>query len=204
MTQRREQVSAKIGYARVSTREQNLDGQLDMLNQAGCERIFSDKTSGVAEQRPGWDSLMAYARPGDTIVVAELSRMTRSLSHLLQLAQMLETKKINLASLRESIDTSTATGRAFLSIMGAVNQMERELKAERAAAGRAAAKARGRSGGRPKTDQKTLEKAKVLYETSDYSADEICRPLGIGRRTFFRYLEEIRKARTEPVLSESR
>ena len=92
-------MSAKIGYARVSTREQNLDGQLDMLNQAGCERIYSNKTSGVTEQRPGWDSLLAYVRPGDTIVVAELSRMTRSLSHLLQLAQVLESKKINLAKM---------------------------------------------------------------------------------------------------------
>ena len=193
-------MSAKIGYARVSTREQNLDGQLDMLNQAGCERIFSNKTSGVTEQRPGWDSLLAYVRPGDTIVVAELSRMTRSLSHLLQLAQVLESKKINLASLREAINTTTATGRAFLSIMRAINQMERELKAERAAAGRAAAKARGRSGGRPKTDQKTLEKARILYETTDYSAEEICSPLGVGRRTFSRYLEETRKTRTEPKI----
>ncbi|WP_136524127.1 recombinase family protein [Geomonas ferrireducens] len=187
----------KIGYARVSTREQNLDGQVDMLNQVGCERLFTDKTSGITQHRPGWDDLMAYVRPGDTIVVAELSRMTRSLSHLLQLAQVLETKKINLTSLREAIDTTTATGRAFLAIMGAINQMERELKAERAAAGRAAAKARGRSGGRPKTDHATLERARILYETSDYSADEACKPLGIGRRTFFRYLEERRKTQAE-------
>ena len=185
-------MGVKIGYARVSTRDQNLDSQHDMLDKAGCENVYSDKTSGVTEKRPGWDSLMAYVRPGDTIVVAELSRMTRSLTHLLQLTKDLEKKKIGLLSLREAIDTSTATGRAFLSIMGAINQMEREMKGERAAAGRAAAKARGRTGGRPRTDQTKLEKARILYETSHFSAEDVCKPLGIGRRTFFRYLEEIR------------
>jgi hypothetical protein len=98
--------------------------------------------------------------------VSELSRMTRSLMHLLETAQLLERKQVNLVSLRENIDTSTATGRCFLSMMGAIHQMERELRAERAAAGRASAKARGKTGGRPRTDVIKLRDAKVLYENS--------------------------------------
>ena len=195
-------MSVRMGYARVSTRGQNLDSQRDMLERAGCEKIFGDTTSGVSESRPDWENLMAYVRPGDTIVVAELSRMTRSLMHLLQLTKDFEARQINLVSLREAIDTSTDTGRAFISIMGAINQMERELKAERASAGRSAAKARGRTGGRPRTDVKLLEKARILYEDTGESADEICKALGIGRRTFFRYMEEHRKAEFEAKLAD--
>ena len=139
----------RIGYARVSSRDQNLDSQMDMLTKTGCEKIFEDKASGTQESRPGWDKLLEFLRPGDTIVVSELSRMTRSLMHLLALVKDLEQKGVQIVSLREHIDTSTATGRAFLSIMGAISQMERELKAERAASGRAAARSRGKTGGRP-------------------------------------------------------
>lgn len=195
-------MSVRIGYARVSTRDQNLDSQYDMLQQAGCDKIFGDTVSGVSEYREGWDNLLAYVRPGDTIVVAELSRMTRSLMHLLQLVREFDEKKIDLVSLRENIDTSTATGRAFIAIMGAINQMERELKAERAAAGRSAAKARGKTGGRPRTDVKLLEKARRLYEDSADSADDVCKALGIGRRTFFRYLEEYRQAEYQAKMAD--
>jgi DNA invertase Pin-like site-specific DNA recombinase len=190
-------MSELIGYARVSSRDQNLDSQLDMLKAAGCKKIFKEKVSGVSEARVEWDKLMEYVRPGDTVVIAELSRMTRSLMHLLQLNKDFEEKGVNLKSLRESIDTSTATGRAFVSIMGAVNQMERELKTERAAAGRKSAKARGRTGGRPRTDEKKLEQAKILYDNSDYTAAEVCKISGVGRRTLFRYLDEMNKAEVE-------
>jgi DNA invertase Pin-like site-specific DNA recombinase len=197
-------IMPRIGYARVSSRDQNLDSQLDMLTKDGCERIFEDKASGARESRPGWDKLLDYIRPGDTIVITELSRMTRSLMHLLSLVKDLERRNIQIVSLREHIDTSTATGRAFISIMGAVSQMERELKAERAASGRAAARSRGKTGGRPKTDQKLLDKARILYEDSDYSAAEVCKTFGIGRRTFFKYLEEMNKAELETKEYETR
>ena|ERR1039457_5576238 len=187
----------RIGYARVSSRDQNLDSQLDMLTKAGCEKIFEDKASGAKESRPAWDKLLEFLRPDDTIVVAELSRMTRSLMHLLSLVKDLEQKNIQIVSLREHIDTSTATGRAFMSIMGAINQMERELKAERASAGRTAARARGKTGGRPRTDPKLLDKARILYEDSDYTAAEVCKTFGIGRRTFFKYLEMMTMAEIE-------
>ena len=187
-------MSTKIGYARVSSRDQNLEGQLDMLLSVSCEKIFEDKASGVKESRPGWDKLMEYIRPGDTLVVAEISRMTRSVPHLFALIKVFEEKNISLVSLRENIDTSTATGRAFLGMMGVINQMERELRGERAAAGRAAARARGRSGGRPRTKNELLEKAHILYESGGCTATDVCKTLGIGRRTFFRHLAADRKS----------
>ena len=122
----------KIGYARVSTITQKLDSQIDALEKAGCIKIFSEKSSGVKDERVGWKKLMEYIRPGDILVVTELSRMTRSLMHLLKVVKELEEQNISILSLRENIDTTTATGRCFISMIGAISQMERELKAERA------------------------------------------------------------------------
>lgn len=179
----------KVGYARVSSTGQNLDSQIDALQQAGCTKIFADKASGIKESRAEWDKLLEYLRPGDTLVIVELSRMSRSLLHLLAVVQALEERGIGIVSLRESIDTSTATGRLFLSVMGAISQMERELKAERAAAGRAAAKARGRSGGRPRVDAAKLEQAVLLYTNTSKSAAAVCAQVGgLAPRTLFKYL----------------
>ena len=181
-------MSEIIGYARVSSASQNLDAQLDALIQAGCVKTFTDKASGANASRPGWHELLAYLRPGDTLVITELSRMSRSLVHLLDIVQALEERHVELKSLRERIDTATAAGRAFLSIIGAIAQMEREIKAERAAAGRAAAKARGKTGGRPRTDPDKLEQARVLYQHSGQSAAEVCKRFGFSRRTLFNHI----------------
>jgi DNA invertase Pin-like site-specific DNA recombinase len=175
----------KVGYARVSSSEQKLDSQCDALKQTGCHKVFSDRISGIKADRPGWEQLMTYVRPGDSVIVTELSRMSRSLMHLLEVVQACEHQGIELVSLRENIDTSTATGRGFLAMMGVMSQMERELKAERTAAGRAAAKARGRTGGRPRTDPNKLEEARILYLNSDRTASQVCHTVGIGRRTLF-------------------
>ena len=183
----------RIGYARVSSIGQNLDSQLDALQKAGCKNTFSDKMTSSRMDRPGCDQLMEYVRPGHALVVTELSRMTRSLIHLLEAAHLLEEKQVNLVSLRENIDTSTATGRCFLSMMGAIHQMERELRAERASSGRASAKARGKTGGRPRTDVAKLRDAKVLYENSGKTANEVCKVVGVGRRIFFSYLAKQRE-----------
>jgi DNA invertase Pin-like site-specific DNA recombinase len=182
----------RIGYARVSSVGQNLDSQLDALQQAGCAKIFTDKMTGSRMDRPGWERLLEYARPGDTVVVTELSRMTRSLMDLLETSKVLAEHRVELVSLREDIDTTSVTGRCFLSIMGAIHQLERELRAERAAAGRASAKARGRTGGRPRTDAAKLENARILYENSQKTAAEVCAIAGVGRRTFFAYLNSRR------------
>jgi DNA invertase Pin-like site-specific DNA recombinase len=180
----------RIGYARVSSVGQNLDSQMDALHQAGCIKIFTDKLTGSRMERPGWAQLLEYIRPDDILVVTELSRMTRSLLDLLETTKILEQRQIHLLSLRENIDTTTATGRCFLSMMGAIHQMERELRAERANAGRASAKARGRTGGRPRTDVAKLENARILYENSGKTAAEVCEVVGVGRRVFFAYLAE--------------
>jgi len=182
----------RIGYARVSTREQNLDSQLDLLKQAGCAKIITDKISGVSSDRPGWSELIAYVRPGDTIVVTELSRMSRSLLQFLSTVQDLQKRGIQVQSLRENIDPTTATGKAFVGFMGVIHELERDLKAERASAGRASAKARGKTGGRPRTDKELLEQARVLYEHTDKNANEVCKQVGVGRRTFFAYLSEVK------------
>src|SRR5208337_4591615 len=116
-------ISNKVGYARVSSSGQNLDSQVDALKKAGCVRIFADKATGTKTTRPEWDKLLDFLRTGDILVVTELSRMSRSLAHLLQLAQDFTKKEIGLISLREHINTSTATGRAFFAIMGAINQL---------------------------------------------------------------------------------
>lgn len=178
----------RIGYARVSSGGQNLDSQMDALRKAGCGKVFSDKMTASRMDRPGWQRFLDYVRPGDTLVVTELSRMTRSLLDLLETAKALEQRQVGLVSLRENIDTTTATGRCFLSMMGAIHQMERELRAERAAAGRASAKARGKTGGRPRTDPAKLENARILYENSGKTAAEVCEIVGVGRRVFFAYL----------------
>lgn len=187
-------VPQRIGYARVSSGGQNLDSQCDALQQVGCAKIFTDKMSGSRLDRPAWERLLEYLRPGDTLVVTELSRMTRSLLDLLETTKLLEQRQVNVVWLRENIDTTSATGRCFLAMMGAIHQMERELRAERAAAGRASAKARGRTGGRPRTDAAKLENARVLYENTDKTAAQACAIAGVGRRTFFAYLTERRRA----------
>lgn len=185
-----------IGYARVSSLSQNLDAQIDSLKHAGCERVFTDKISGTTKERPGWNDLMDYIRNGDMLVISELSRMSRSLSHLLEIVEDLKSRQVDLKSLRENIDTSTATGRAFLSIMGAISQMELEIKSERAEAGRAAAKARGKSGGRPRTDPDKLAQARILYQNSDKSARKVCEVFGFSRRTLFSYMKTTQKSLT--------
>lgn len=186
----------KVAYARVNSPDQKLDAQLDALTQVECHKVFSDRVSGMKADRPGWDQLMTHVRSGDTVVVTELSRMSRSLMHLLEVVKEFEQRGIELMSLRENMNTSTATGQCFLAMMGAIAQMEREIKAERTTAGRAAAKARGRTGGRPRTDQDKLEQARILYLNSDKTAAEVCHTVGIGRRTLFSYLSTYKASRT--------
>ncbi|MBY0560999.1 recombinase family protein [Hyphomicrobium sp.] len=139
-----------IGYARVSTDEQSIDLQLDALERAGCQRIFNDSGfSGALKSRPALDELLAYLKPGDTLVTWRLDRLGRSLSHLILLVNDLEVRGIAFKSLSEAIDTSTAGGRLQFHMMGALAEFERALISERTKAGMAAARLRGVQLGRP-------------------------------------------------------
>ncbi len=152
----------KIGYARVSTVEQNLDLQQDALSKAGCEKFFQDVGSGAKDERKGLLYAIEFARKGDTIVVWKLDRLGRSLKHLIEVINLLDRKGVGFASLQESIDTTTSGGKLIFHVFGALAEFERELIRERTNAGLYAARARGKRGGRP---QKLTEKQIEIAQT---------------------------------------
>lgn len=179
----------KFGYVRVSTRKQNLDGQVDALVAAGvpAANIYGDVRSGAKWDRPGLAALCdGRMRAGDTLVVVALDRLGRSLSEMVRLLQRLTDEGIVLISLREGIDLSTPTGRMLAGIFAALAEYERSLIIERAEAARDAARARGRQIGRPKTTTpETLDKARALLDAG-WSRVRVARELGISRATLYR------------------
>ena len=180
----------QIGYARVSTIEQNVAPQIDQLEKAGCDRIFRDKASGAKTERPGLQEALDFLREGDSLVVWRLDRLGRSLKHLLETVNMLEERGIGFRSLQESIDTTTSSGRLIFHIFGALAEFERNLIRERTMAGLRAARARGRVGGRPrKLDSKKTELAYKLYDERKYTVKEISQILGISKPTLYFYLK---------------
>ncbi len=182
-----------IGYARVSTHEQNLDLQRDALTAAGCKRIFEDKLSGAKAERPGLAQLKDHLRQGDTLVIWRLDRLGRSLKDLIEWVNYLEEQGIALNSLQESIDTSTPTGKLVFHIFGALAEFERNLIRERSRAGMEAARARGRRGGRPSAlspDQKKL--AFKLYKDKE-AISSICELLRISRKTLYNVVNEMKQ-----------
>lgn len=179
-----------IGYARVSTVDQNLSMQIDALEKKGCWKIFEEKVSGTKKERPQLQEMLSMLRPGDTVVVYKLDRISRSLKHLLELSEFFDQNKINLISIHENIDTSTAMGRFFFHSMGALNQLQRDLISEVTRAGLDAARARGRSGGRPKADEKKVRTALKMYDSKNHSISEICKTVGISAPTLYRYINE--------------
>jgi DNA invertase Pin-like site-specific DNA recombinase len=186
----------KVGYARVSTHEQNLSLQQDALKQAGCGKIFNDQISGAKAKRPGLHKARAYVREGDTLVVWRLDRLGRSLKHLLETVTELEERGVGFQSLQESIDTTTSGGRLVFHIFGALAEFERNLIQERTRAGLAAARARGRKGGRPKALH--VKKTQLLYQLYDerkHTVKEICNILGISRSTLYAYLQRREEAK---------
>ncbi|MCG8615658.1 MAG: recombinase family protein [Desulfobacterales bacterium] len=182
----------QVGYVRVSTHEQNLNLQIDDLKKAGCEKIFQDKVSGVASARPGIKEAVSFLREGDTLVVWRLDRLGRSLKHLIELVGQFEEQKIGFKSLKESIDTTNASGKLFFHIFAALAEFERDLISERTMAGLAAARARGKSGGRPsKHDEKDKKMIVELYNSRKHSIKEICDTFGISKTTLYNYLRTL-------------
>ena len=175
-----------IGYARVSTDEQNLDLQLDALMAAGCEQTFTDKVTGAATTKVGLEDALKYARAGDTLVVWKLDRLGRTVKGLVELVEGIQQRGIQFKSITDSIDTSTAAGRFFFHVMAALAEMERELIRERTKAGLHAARARGRLGGRKaKMDASKVESAKHLLK-SGMTSREVATNLGVSRATLYR------------------
>jgi len=177
-----------VGYARVSTGDQNLDLQRDALKKVGCERIFEDVASGARPERDGLEETLGFLREGDVLVVWKLDRLGRSLKHLMEVVQRLEQRGIGFRSLQESLDTTTSGGRLIFHVFGALAEFERDLIRERTQAGLASARARGRMGGRPRAmDAKQAAIAQSLRQDPERTVKEICETLGISPATFYRY-----------------
>ena len=181
----------KIGYARVSTEEQSLNRQIDMLNEVGCEKIFEEKISGIKRERQELIKMLDQLRKGDLIIVADLTRLSRSVKELFQLVEQIEAKGANIKSLKESwMDTSTPQGKLMFTIFAGISQFERDLISQRTLEGLAAARARGKKGGRPPKDEKDIKLAKKMYEEKTYSISEITKATGIGKTALYKYFKE--------------
>ncbi|MBC6445245.1 MAG: recombinase family protein [Alphaproteobacteria bacterium GM202ARS2] len=189
----------KIGYARVSTAEQNLDLQRDALKEAGCDRIFEDKVSGVRSDRPELARALDMLRAGDTLVIWRFDRLSRSLKDLLDKVEALKATEVQLVSIQESVDTSTATGVLMFQLFGLLAEFERNLIRERSLAGMEAARARGRKGGRPwALDEKRAQAMLAMYKSREVSVSVILETFGVSKTTLYKYVRA--EAAGEPVV----
>ena len=182
----------KIGYARVSTKDQDLALQLDALSQQGCQKIFQEKVTGAHKERPELIRLLEQLREGDTVVIWKLDRLGRSLKDLVALVSEIQAKGAGLLSLNDAIDTTTPQGKLTFHLFAALAEFERDIIRERTLAGLEAARARGRKGGRPKGLSKKAEHIAVIaenfYREGKLTVREICEELSISRSTLYSYL----------------
>lgn len=194
----------RIGYARVSTQDQNPDLLLDALAGAGCEQVFHEKVSGRIRARPELEACLRTLRQGDTLVVWRLDRLGRSLKDLVEIVHGLESQGIAFQSLTESIDTSSAGGRLIFHVFGALAEFEHNLIADRTRAGLASARARGRKGGRrPKLSKGDVKKAAAMLQNPDITKTEVAEHFGVSRVTLNTALQREgypeNPARLEPI-----
>ena len=183
----------RIGYARVSTRDQHPESQADALNGAGCEQVFVDKASGKLARRPELDKVLLVARSGDQLVITKLDRLGRSLEHLIDISNVLQANGVGLVILDQGVDTSTAVGRMFFQILGAIAEFEHSLMSERTMDGLEAARTRGRTGGqRPKLTTRQAKIAQDMYDCREYTVQQIADEFGVTRPTIYRHLAKVR------------
>ena len=182
---------SEIGYARVSTADQDHALQRDALNAAGCSRVFTETASGALRDRPELGKVLDYLRPGDTLVVWKLDRLGRSISHLIEIVTALGDRGIGFRSLTEGFDTTTPGGKLIFHVLASLAEFEREIIRERTNAGLAAARAEGRKGGRPPalTGAK-LEHARALRDAGQHTTTAIAEIVGVSRATLYRALAE--------------
>lgn len=184
-----------VGYARVSTQDQDMSLQRDALQEAGCERIFVEKASGAQRERPQFQAALDFMRNGDTLVVWKLDRLARSLKQLIETVEQLRERDIGLRSLTEAIDTGTSGGRLVFHVFGALAEFERSMLRERTEAGLRAAKARGRVGGRPRAlSEDDLTAARALLSDPEISVAQVATRLGVSSSTLYRHLPGGRSA----------
>ncbi|MBA2861801.1 recombinase family protein [Methanococcus maripaludis] len=180
-----------IGYARVSTKDQNLERQLDELKKAGCEKIFLEKISGTKRNRPEFDKMFGVLRSGDIILVTELTRISRSTKDLVEIVESCKSLGVEIKSLKESwLDTTSAHGKLLFTIFAGLAEFERDLISERVKSGLTAARSRGRLGGRPKIDSEKVEMALKMYDSKEYTIKQILNATGISKFTLYNYLEK--------------
>jgi len=182
----------KIGYARVSTKDQSLEMQIDALKAYGCDKIFQEVVSGGKAKRKVLSEMILTLRPDDIVAVYKLDRLGRSLKHLVNLIDDFNKKQIHFVSLNDPVDTTTSQGRLMFNIFCSLAEFEREIIRERTNAGLAAARSRGRVGGRPKglseEAKQTATMTVALYKSGKYSIKEICKNLNISTATVYNYL----------------
>jgi len=185
-------LNMKYGYARVSTKDQNLDLQMDALKKSGCEKYFMDVASGAKADRPELQKMLNEVRKDDVVVIWKLDRLGRSLKHLVELVETLSTKSVGLKSLNDPVDTTTPQGKLTFNIFASLAEFERDIISERTKAGLNAARARGRKGGRPKGLSKEAQSkacaAETLYNERKLSVQQICEQLNISKATIYSYL----------------
>jgi DNA invertase Pin-like site-specific DNA recombinase len=192
----------QVGYARVSTQDQNPELQLDALKAVGCEKIFEEKASGAKRDRPELMAALEYLRKGDTLVVWKLDRLARSLKQLIETVELLEQRGIGFRSLTESIDTTTSGGRLIFHIFAALAEFERNIIRDRTTAGLDAARARGRVGGRPKSlSEADLAAARALLADPAITTRQIAERLGVSLSTLYKHIPAARAVvtRGEPA-----
>lgn len=173
----------------MSTRQQELNRQLDLLKQYNCDEILTEKLSGTKTDRSELNRLKDKLRPGDMVIVESFSRLGRSTKDLIELVAYFEEREIKLLSIKENFDTSTPQGKLMMTVFQAFSQFERDLIVKRTKEGLTSARARGRQGGRPKVNERELKKAINLYKSEQYSVSEIVEMTGISRATIYRYLK---------------
>ncbi|WP_209732654.1 recombinase family protein [Methanococcus voltae] len=178
-----------VGYARVSTKDQNLERQVQDLKKVGCEKIYLEKISGTIRNRPEFIKMFDSLSSNDIIIVTELTRISRSTKDLVEIVENCKSLNVEIKSLKESwLDTSSAHGKLLFTIFAGLAQFERDLTSERTKNGLAVARARGRVGGRPKVDSNKLSMAIKLYNSGEYSVSQISNITNVSKATLYRYL----------------
>ncbi|OTO26763.1 MULTISPECIES: recombinase family protein [unclassified Enterococcus] len=176
------------GYARVSTRQQDLSRQLDLLDRYECNKIYTEKISGVRANRPELNKLKKRVKENDKIIIESFSRLGRSTKDLIDLVYFFEKKGVKLISIKENFDTQTPQGKLMMTVFQAFSQFERDIIVERTKEGLESARARGNIGGRPRIDPGLIQHAMNLYQKEGKAVVDICAQTGLKRSTFYRYL----------------